>query len=402
MSSTTARTSYEDLISANLIIDSIYESKRQRPLNLSCEPLTRLIPGVGNMGGFRKRSGLDKHVTAGLVLMSTNNESDWPDGLDIYQGTYIYHGDNRKPGQSLHETPKKGNLELRNIFDLAHGDAQSRIKCPVILIFEGTGYDHDVIFRGLAVPGTRSLSPMEDLVAVWASKNGKRFQNYKATFSILDTGIIDGHWIREIFAKKPFNIDDLRVPASLRNWMMTGRYEPLMAPPTSLIRSVAEQQPQNLAEEKIISAILEYCKDDPYIFESAATDIWMKSCSLGMNVDVTRRWKDGGKDAIGNLILGPKSDPIKINFALEAKCYSPSNNVGVQEMSRLISRLKYREFGVLVTTSAVNAQAYKEIRADEHPIVVISGTDIAQVLISKRINSPKEVKIWMDGLSHQT
>jgi restriction endonuclease Mrr len=175
-----------------------------------------------------------------------------------------------------------------------------------------------------------------------------------------------------------------------------------MAPPTSLIRSVAEQQPQNLAEEKIISAILEYCKDDPYIFESAATDIWMKSCSLGMNVDVTRRWKDGGKDAIGNLILGPKSDPIKINFALEAKCYSPSNNVGVQEMSRLISRLKYREFGVLVTTSAVNAQAYKEIRADEHPIVVISGTDIAQVLISKRINSPKEVKIWMDGLSHQT
>ncbi|MCP1762460.1 O-acetyl-ADP-ribose deacetylase (regulator of RNase III) [Bradyrhizobium japonicum] len=36
---------------------------------------------------------------------------------------------------------------------------------------------------------------------------------------------------------------------------------------------------------------------------------------------------------------------------LEAKCYGSGNSVGVREMSRLISRLRHRQFGVLVTTS---------------------------------------------------
>jgi hypothetical protein len=33
---------------------------------------------------------------------------------------------------------------------------------------------------------------------------------------------------------------------------------------------------------------------------------------------------------------------------------------GVREMSRLISRLRHRQFGVLVTTSYVDNQAYRE------------------------------------------
>jgi len=70
----------------------------------------------------------------------------------------------------------------------------------------------------------------------------------------------------------------------------------------------------------------------------------------------------------------------QIECAVEAKCYDTHNGVGVKEMSRLISRIKHRQFGILITTSYVNAQAYKEIKEDGHPILVISGEDICKIL----------------------
>jgi len=51
-------------------------------------------------------------------------------------------------------------------------------------------------------------------------------------------------------------------------------------------------------------------------------------------------------------------------------------------MSRLISRLRHRQFGVLVTTSYVDSQAYREIKEDQHPIVVIAAADIVVILRS--------------------
>jgi hypothetical protein len=401
MSKISREYAYEELIQANLVIDAVYQGKRQSKLDLSCEPLTKLLPGVGNMGGFRKvKNNSRLKDSSALVLMSTGSEPDWPDSIDIFQGTYTYHGDNRAPGTSLHETPKKGNTELRRIFSLAHGSREDRESLPLILIFEGTNYGHDVIFRGLAVPGASNISPSEDLIAVWAAKNGKRFQNYKAIFTILNTGDIDGEWIREIFAGKPMLISDSRFPNALKEWVVKGKYSPLKAAPNKLIRNIVDQTPSDKRGVKMISKILEHCASDKFLFEAIAKNLWEKSCSLNMQVDLTRRWRDGGRDAMGYLLIGPKSDPIKLNFAIEAKCYSPGNNVGVKEMSRLISRLKHREFGVMVTTSAVSAQAYEEIRTDGHPIVVISANDIVEILINSGIKNEGETVQWLRSVSH--
>ena len=104
-------------------------------------------------------------------------------------------------------------------------------------------------------------------------------------------------------------------------------------------------------------------------------------------IEVTRPRKDGGRDAIGQYKLQIGREGIFIDFAVEAKCYGLKNSVGVKEISRLISRLRYRQFGLLVTTSYVADQAYKEIREDGHPIVVISGGDIVDILVSKGINT---------------
>ena len=65
-------------------------------------------------------------------------------------------------------------------------------------------------------------------------------------------------------------------------------------------------------------------------------------------------------------------------------------------MSRLISRLRHRQFRILVTTSYVDLQAYREIKEDQHPIIVIAASDIVGLL---RINGHvdiEHVKLWLE------
>ncbi len=82
---------------------------------------------------------------------------------------------------------------------------------------------------------------------------------------------------------------------------------------------------------------------------------------------------------------------------MEAKCYAENHSVGVKEMSRLILRIRHRQFGVLVTTSFVHEQVYGEVLEDGHPILIVSATDIARVL---RINGITLTQIdeWFIGL----
>jgi hypothetical protein len=110
---------------------------------------------------------------------------------------------------------------------------------------------------------------------------------------------------------------------------------------------------------------------------------------------VTRPSVDGGRDAIGTYRVGPFADRIALEFALEAKCYAPENGVGVKELSRLISRLRHRQFGILVTTSFLGHQAYQELRSDRHPVVVIAGADIAAILVKAGLGTPEAVREWL-------
>ncbi len=387
---------FEELSTADLVIDAIYEGDRSTS-SYGGEPLHHLMPGLGTQGGFRKRKGLGENFV-GLVLTSTGNEPDWPDELNPFTGTYTYFGDNRTPGKDLHDTKPGGNKTLAQIFELAHGDSESRARCPLILIFESVGTGRDMVFRGLAVPGTRQLGPREDLVAIWKSFGGQRFQNYKAMFTILDCGSISGSWIREVFTSRAINLDDQRTPLAYRNWVESGKIQPLMSEPIKT-RSPEDQMPLPGLQTFLIEQIRETFASDPYAFEPIAAEIWRMSSPTPMEFEMTKRYRDGGRDAIGYLLLGPKSDAIKVHFALEAKLYGKTTRVGVKETSRLISRLKHREFGVLVTTSVLDRQAYEEIRSDSHPIIVISARDVAEILISQGVNNPILLAEWIDSLN---
>jgi len=138
------------------------------------------------------------------------------------------------------------------------------------------------------------------------------------------------------------------------------------------------------------------------LFEAFAARIFQMQDQRVVIDQLTRNVVDGGRDAVGHYRLGLIHDPVQVEFALEAKCYAPSrhgnrpNTVGVKEVSRLISRIRHMQFGVLVTTSAVARQAYQEVREDRHPIVFISGKDIADILITSGYNGRQVLLLFLE------
>ena len=66
-------------------------------------------------------------------------------------------------------------------------------------------------------------------------------------------------------------------------------------------------------------------------------------------------------------------------------------------MSRLISRIRYRQFGIMLTTSYVDNQAYSEVVEDGHPILIVTASDIATVLRNNAITS-NDVNLWLEAV----
>jgi hypothetical protein len=387
-------TLFSDLENADLQVDALYRGGRAG--NTGDDPISRLLP-VGNMGGFRYK-GVAEEGAKVCVLYSHMADIDWPDRLFPELGRFVYFGDNKTPGHEIHDTPRKGNLVLRNAFDNLHSG--NRVQVPPFLIFTKGESRRDVVFRGLAVPGAPGVHGTEDLVAIWKSRYGERFQNYRAVFTVLDVATVDRTWISSVCAGDPM----AGAPDPWRVWVETGHYKPLLAPRTREYRTKNEQLPEDPTRWALLEQIHAYFSDHPdgwQAFEKCAVDIFRRMDPSVGDVDVTRPTGDGGRDALGSYRIGPQDGGILVDFALEAKCKDPRGvtGSGVSDTSRLISRLRHRQFGVFVTTSHVSKQAYKELVEDQHPVLVISGRDLVGALFDTDINTNEKVDAWLQALA---
>ncbi len=301
-------------------------------------------------------------------------------------------GDNKKPGHKLHDTKLKGNLLLRNVFGAIHtGD---RHHTPPFFVFTKGHKGRDVMFRGLAVPGAKGVSQVDDLVAVWRTKNQQRFQNYRALFTILDQSTISRAWLRDLLAGTPHTAN---TPSTWRLWHTRGRYNPLISPHTIEYRTKEQQLPGDRLQQGILLEIIGHFKSHPqreYAFERCAAEIVCKMDSNVFEYELTRPWRDGGRDALGRYKIGPLDGSIHVEFAMEAKCKGFDNGSGVKE-TRLVSRLRHWQFGIFVTTSYVSEQAYRELKEDGHPVIIIAGRDIARILIDAGLTTPPAVADWL-------
>ena len=382
---------FSELAKADLNIDAIYKGGSKG--NQSDDIFNRLL-GLENSGGFRALKSRTEPIM--LALVSSTEEPEWPDFLDIETGIFTYYGDNRTPGHSLLDTSKKGNKCLENLFNWTHAGGDKRKKIPPIFIFIKEGKKgRDYRFKGLAVPGNPIFSQTEDLVSVWKSKNGQRFQNYKAIFSVLSLEKISREWITDI---QKGNTLSKNCPDVWKKWIDTGNYKILKAIDEKKIKTKEEQMPQDPLGKKLLKIIYEYFSKvkSEYDFEYFAVKIFqMTDPDKVQDSIVTQSSRDGGRDAIGKYKIGTNNNSYKFSYHLEAKRYE-KNGIGVRYTSRLISRIKHREFGVFVTTSYIAEQAYKEIIEDNHPIIFITGRDIVEILIKSGINSEKNLKIFLE------
>jgi len=385
---------FEDLAEADLTVEAVYLGGSAG--TVADDPLGKLLPGVGNQGGFRYAGSRLKRELRAVVLYSSGTDTDWPDALDRETGLFTYFGDNRVPGKELHATPRGGNDILRWCFSRLHTGSHHRSTIPPFFIFSkaNPGAGRSVRFLGLAVPGAPDVQPSDDLVAIWRTAKDQRFQNYRATFTILDAASISRAWINELAAGITLGT---ACPEPYRHWVEHGVYTPLASPRVIQFRTKEQQTPDSPSGVALVRVIYDYFADDPHAFEACAIELWKMQAKEAITFVATRRSADGGRDAYGWYSLGPGTDPIRLEWSLEAKLYAPGNGAGVKETSRLISRMRHREFGVFVTTSYIGRQAYEELRGDQHPVVVICGRDVADLLKAHGYGTPSTVRSWLEG-----
>lgn len=384
---------FDHIAGADLHIDATYGSLGSL---IAGDPLQTMFK-CGNQGGFRqKRDRITKRLNL-VVLFSSLADPDWPDRLDEQEGVFTYYGDNKKPGD-LHRTKRNGNLILaRETFGPLISGQPDRAAVPPFFVFTRAPEGRDVVFRGLAVPGAPGIATMDQLVAVWKSKDGERFQNYKAHFTILDEAVVSRAWIDDLLAGRQITEN---TPKSWIEWVLTGKYRALRAEPTVSYRTKADQLPLSAREDDILREVYSFYSQRPTDFEPCAAELFRLVDGNVIDFEVTRPWRDGGRDAVGRYRIGTSADPVKVDFALEAKCYEPGrSSVGVKEMSRLISRLQHRQFGVMVTTSYVHKQAYEEVTDDGHPVLILAGRDITEALTRSGYGSAKAVESWLRSIA---
>lgn len=386
-----------------LYIDAIYKSDPSKK-NMSAEVLSKLL-GVKNQGGFRY---LGKTETPNLVILFTSGEDIyWRDELDSSVGLLLYYGDNKTPGTDLHKTKLHGNEILRYVFELAStNDIKSRKRIPPILVFKKTT-GRDVKFLGLAVPGIKGKPNKEWLTAVWGcNRNGDRFQNYKAYFTILNTSSgsayqsgfgINLAWINDIEIGNAF--DSIHAPIEWKKYILRENYSVLVSKKEKCVKTKEEQLPDDDNKMEMLKYLQQYFydKDRGYSFEKFASDLTQYMDSSVVDINVTRPYKDGGLDAEGRYrIFQNVENTVYVEFYLQAKCYKTTNAVVVSDTARLISRIKDRQFGIMFTTSYVATQAYEEILKDGHPIVIINGKNIMEYIFNElEIRTVLDLEKWL-------
>lgn len=388
---------FEELRTADLVIDTVY--KGGNVPGKGSEVLSKLLPNCSNSGGFRKVMRKDgSGLPAYVVLYTSMQELEWPDYLDEETGVFRYYGDNRSPGKTILDTPRKGNQLLEFVFDCLNRRDSTIKDIPPFLVFKKGSQGWDVQFLGLAAPGNPRISPDKDLVAFWRTMDNNRFQNYEAYFTILDTNKpVSRKWLEALIYDHNNSLQ--YAPDVWKKFVTQGRQgiTPLIAKKISKVPSKYDQLQSDIEGRQCLKQIRDHYADNAFGFEMCAKEILGKMDERFQDFSLTRPWRDGGRDALGYYVIGNVSKAnhsLRIDCAMEAKCYKENHSVGVREMSRLISRIRYRQFGVLVTTSYVHEQAYKEIVEDGHPILVVSAADIASILRRNGITS-NDVNDWL-------
>lgn len=206
------RIKFTELHNADLTVGAIYEGGTKG--NVSDDVISKLMK-CENSGGFRKVGKTNPVDLKYVILFSTLQEERWMDIIDEHKRILIYHGDNKTPGKSIIDTPKKGNLILKYSFDALKKEEREKIP-PFFIFTKEVG--RNVVFRGVAVP---KKGDEENLHIVREIEGGMILENYKAYFDILNINTIDRQWIDDL--KLGNGYYSQYAPQEWKDWVDTGK-----------------------------------------------------------------------------------------------------------------------------------------------------------------------------------
>ncbi len=176
--------SFEGLQGADLVVDTVYKGGKISGAAKNLFPNCYLI---ADSGGFRKVMRKDgSGMPAYVVLYSSMQELAWPDYLDEETGIFRYYGDNRTPGRTILDTPRKGNQLLEFVFACLNSRDGSIKNIPAISYFQERWFWMGCSVSWISCTWDAKISPDKDLVAFWRTMDDKRFQNYEAYFTVLE------------------------------------------------------------------------------------------------------------------------------------------------------------------------------------------------------------------------
>lgn len=352
--------------------------------------------GIANVQGIRTKSRVPLKSqpadVAFCVLITNLSETAWPDRLDHETGVFTYYGDNRQYGASLTEKP--GNRLLADAFARAHTGQRHLV--PPFLCFQTLQKDGAYMrFLGLAIPGATGLTSINDLTGVWRIDKGHRFENYRGIFTILNEAVVPWEWLDDlVLGLEPTK--SAACPNAWAKWVESGTIDALQCLKTRTPRTKTEQLPHNSHEEEILSLVMTLSDRE---FEFAAKQILSLLDQRFVNLVVTPFKKDHGRDIIGNYQIGIPPHERMLSMYAEAKHWR--NAVGVRPVARLLARLKRMDIGVFITSSCFDTQVQIELIEDDHPVILVSGGDIARILIASDKAGPgheKQLAEWLAAI----
>jgi len=213
---------YSQLDQCGLVVDTVYEAGDSGlPGD---DPINRILR-CGQKGGLRCRGNIEANDIDLSVLTLNLSDPYWSDSIDKKLGQLTFYGDNRRAGLSITNSSQKVNIFLTNIFKAFHTGQRHLI--PPVFIFSEMNEGLDTKFCGLAVPGASNLNDRQDFINILKTINGRKFQIYKSTFTILNIPNISRDWIRDLTeGKTPFGSN---APEVWLHWIKTRRYIPIIS-----------------------------------------------------------------------------------------------------------------------------------------------------------------------------
>ncbi|MCI2882010.1 HNH endonuclease [Staphylococcus hominis] len=183
---------FSELENAPLVPNSVYKGGIKG--NVGDDPFKKLF-NVGNAGGIRTKISKDGNIAYIVIISNSSNSDIYPNNYNDDTSILTYYGDQKDSNKDAIDTKKRGNKNLKYLFDLVYGKLEEDINPFPVFYFEKIGNQgRNYIYKGLAFPYVKNLKYEE----VCQIKTNNNISNYQFLFTIDNSEISTRNFIEDL------------------------------------------------------------------------------------------------------------------------------------------------------------------------------------------------------------